>query len=247
VSAAITLRRLLLVAALVLILVPASASANAPGLSFDPLGQVPPILRAKVPGHIEERSSRAPFLPLLVMQAGHGYRLGVIGIGSTVLLEVVHGHSRAITAYVARGTVTPGRLEASFGDLGRISMRFRPAGDDIPANPHRRCRKGDRIVRRGGVYVGSLRFRGEGGYISVHAHRAKGRISSVAPWCRRARLDRRSQRAARASHRGDGIDVAAVGASWRHGVSSTSVGALALGGGTLFSPRPCRPGATWRS
>jgi hypothetical protein len=232
--AATAARCLLLVAALGLVAVPASASARAPGLAFDPLGEVPPILRAKVPGHIEERSSPAPFSPLLVVQAGHGYRIGVIGSGNTVLLEVVHGRARAITAYVARGTVTPGRLEATFGGLGRIAMRFRRSSNRTPANPHRRCRRGHRIVRRTGVYVGNLRFRGEDGYISVHAHRAKGRVSTLAPWCLRSRIDRPEQHAVRPSQRSDPFDLAAVGASWREGVSSTSVGAVALGERTLF-------------
>jgi hypothetical protein len=234
VSTATAIRRLLVVTALALVAVPASASARANGLSFGPLGEVPPILRAKVPGRIEARSSSAPFLPLLVLKASHGYRVGVIGIGSTVLLEVIHGRARAITAYVARGAVKPGRLEASFGDLGRIAMRFRPSSKPPPANPHRRCKRGHRIIRRKGVYVGNLRFRGEGGYISVRAHRAKGRVSTVAPWCLRSQIDRPDRHAVRPSQHSDPFDLAAVGASWREGVSSTSVGAVALGGRTLF-------------
>ncbi len=229
-------RRLLLVLALALVAAPAStaASARADGLSFGLLREVPPVLRSKVPGRIEERSSPAPFLPLLVLKASHGYRVGVIGIGDSVLLEVIHGRAKAITAYAARGVVTPGRLEASFGDLGDISMRFRRSDERPSASSHRRCRKGHRILRRRGVYVGDLRFRGEGGYISVHSHRARGRVSTIAPWCLRSSIDRPDQHAARPSRHRDSFEIAAVGASWRQGVSSTSVGALGLGGETLF-------------
>jgi hypothetical protein len=233
-SAATAIRRLLLVAALALVAVPASASAQANGLSFDPLGEVPPILRSKVPGHVEARSSSAPFLPLLVLKASHGYRVGVIGFGSTVLLEVIHGRARAITAYAARGVVRPGRLEASFGDLGRIAMHFQRSSNQPRANPHRDCKRGDLIVRRRGVYVGSFRFRGEGGYISVRAHRARGRVSTIAPWCLRSQVDGPDQHAVRPAQHGDPLELAAVGASWREGISSTSVGAVALGGRTLF-------------
>jgi hypothetical protein len=233
-SAAKATRRLLLVAVLALVAVPASASAQADGLSFDPLGEVPPVLRAKVPGHVEARSSSAPFLPLLVLKGSHGYRVGVIGFGSTVLLEVIHGRARAITAYAARGVVKPGRLEASFGDLGRIAMHFQRSSNQPRANPHRRCKRGDRIVRRRGVYVGSFRFRGEGGYISVRAHRAKGRVSTIAPWCLRSQVDGPDRHAVRPAQPSDSFELAAVGASWREGVSSTSVGAVALGGRTLF-------------
>jgi hypothetical protein len=180
------------------------------------------------------RSSPVPFLPLLVLKASHGYRVGVIGIGNAVLLEVIHGRARAVTAYVARGTVTPGRLEASFGDLGSVAMRFRPSSNRTWEKPHRRCKRGGRIVHRGGVYVGNLRFRGEGGYISVHAHRAKGQVSSVAPQCWSTGIDQRSQHAVRPSQQGDPFEFDALGASSRHGVTSTSVGAVALGGRAIF-------------
>ena len=235
-SAAIRIRRLLLIAALVLVVIPASASASArpPAFSLELPRELPPRLRAQVPSRMNPRSSPAPFHAAFVLKPSHGYRIGVVGIGGAVVLEVRRGHARALTAYVARGTVTPGRLEASFGDLGKVAMRFRPSSNRTWEKPHRRCKGAGRFVNRNGVYVGDVRFKGEGGYVSIHVHRAKGQVSSVAPWCLRARPDRRSQHAIRPSQQGDPWELDSLGASWRHGVTSTSVGAIALGRRVLF-------------
>ena len=226
-------RGLLLAFALASIVLPAGASASPSGFPFDYLNEVPPQLRAEVPAPMDPGRSQAPFLPVLVLKPHHGYRVGVVGIGSAVILEVVRQHGRAITAYVARGTVTPGRLEASFGKFGEIAMRFRPSAGRSWEKPHRRCKGAGRFVNRQGVYVGNLRFAGEGGYISVHSHRAKGQVSSVAPQCLQGRFAPRSQGAG-APFGGGGLELDALGASWRHGVSSTSLGTIALGGKALY-------------
>ena len=76
---------------------------------------------------LAQNTGCVPFHPVCVLGANDGYRVGVSGNGSAVVLEVVHGRSRAMTAYVARGTVTPRRLEASFGSFGKVAMRFRPS------------------------------------------------------------------------------------------------------------------------
>lgn len=237
-SAAIAVRRLLLVVTLALVAMPAAASASRLGPSFDPLRGLPPRLRTQVPSRMNPSSSVVPFLPALALKPSHGYRVDVIGIGSAVVLEVrrahahAHAHARVLTAYVARGTVTAGRLEASFGDLGRVAMRFRPSRNRTWEKPHRPCKGAGRFVNRSGVYVGNIRFRGEGGYISVHAHRAKGQVSSVAPRC--WRLEQRSQHAIRPSQHGDSFELNSLSASWRRGVTATSVGAFTLGGTALF-------------
>jgi hypothetical protein len=233
VSRAIAIRRLLVTIAFALVAVPASASASPLGFPFDPLAGVPPRLRAEVPERMTPRSSPAPVHPLFVLQPRHGYQVGVLGIGSAVVLEVARRHARSLTAYVARGTVTPGRLEASFGDFGKVAMRFHPSTRRTWEKPHRRCRGAGRFVNRRGIYVGDVRFAGEDGYLSVHAHRAKGRVSSVAPQCERGQLARRTSRAPRPSQ-ASRLEIAYLSASWRHAVTSTSVGAIALGGRDLF-------------
>jgi hypothetical protein len=232
-SGAAVIRRLLLVGVLTLVAVPAGASASPLGFPFDPLQELPSRLRAEVPSRLDPGRSPAPFHPVFVLESRHGYRVGVIGIGSAVVLEVVRKHGRAVTAYVARGTVTPNRLQASFGEFGKVAMRFRPSSNPPRQKPRRRCVGAGRFINRRGVYVGNVRFTGEGGYISVHAHRAKGQVSSVAPQCERGFTGQRSQRAIRPS-RGDPLELDFLVASWRHAVTSTSVGAVALGGRAFF-------------
>ena len=112
-------------------------------------------------------------------------------------------------------------------------MRFRPSSHRTWETPHQRCRGHHKVLVRRGVYVGSLRFRGEGGYISVHAHRAKGGVSTIAPRCLRAHPVPRSRRAIRPSQQ-EHLEFDALGASWRHGVNATSVGGFTLGPRILF-------------
>ncbi len=226
-------RRLLLVAALALLAVPAAATASPLGFPFDLSAGLPPQLRAQVPGQMAPSDSPAPFQPVFVLAAHDGYRVGVIGIGSAVVLEVVRGHSRAMTAYVARGTVTPHRLQASFGKFGKVAMRFRPSAEQA-RKPHR-CKGAGRFMARRGVFVGRVRFRGEDEYLSVDAHRAKGQVSSLAPRCGRGSFARPGRHAVRPSREGGwGVELTSLSASWRRAVNSTSFGALAFGDKTFF-------------
>jgi len=104
-----------------------------------------------------------------------------------VVLAVLRGDTEkraTLTEYVARGVQAPERLQATFGKLGRLSMRFRESRRRPWFGKARRCRGRDRFVVRRGVFVGNLRFRGEGGYLNIRAHRAKGAIPSVAAKCR---------------------------------------------------------------
>lgn len=113
-----------------------------------------------------------------------------VAVGSSegaVVLAVLRGDPEkraALTEYVARGVQTPERLQASFGKFGRLSMRFRESRRRPWFGKARRCRGRDRFVLRRGVFVGNLRFRGEGGYLNIRAHRAKGAIPSLAAKCR---------------------------------------------------------------
>jgi hypothetical protein len=226
-------RRLLLVAALAMLGVPAAATASPLGFPFDLPAQLPAQLRDDVPKQMAP-SSRLPFQSTFVLQAGDGYRVGVIGIGDALVLEVIHGRVPAMTAYVARGTVTPGRLEASFGKLGKVAMRFQSSGQP-GQKQDRRCKGGGRFLRRSGVFVGSVRFRGEDGYVSVDAHRAKGQVTSLAPRCWRGALARPAQHAIRPPQGdGFGLEITSLIASWREAVNSTSFASIGFGSKALF-------------
>jgi|GEM_PF-494958 len=120
-----------------------------------------------------------------------GYTISVVAFEQTVALSVTRarvrphqggdGHRKrrtrlATTTYLAHGKVTPTSIEASFGDRGRIAVRFRPSGRDVHATRKAGCKDpSDAILAHLGVFVGALRFEGEGGYTSVEARRVSGR------------------------------------------------------------------------
>jgi hypothetical protein len=111
----------------------------------------------------------------------HGYRLAVGGKGATAFISAGQPGAtlrsgKAWSTYIARGRVSPTAIRASFGELGKVAMRFRPSGRVIHSKPRRHCRGANRYTIRLGVFVGSVRFRGEGDYTSARAHRVKGKV-----------------------------------------------------------------------
>jgi len=127
------------------------------------------------------QAGQPPAMKLSLHAAG-GYQVTVTGFDQTVGLSVARRrpsqHSGATTTYIARGEVGPDAIQAEFGGLGSLSMRFRPSGQVRYGKRGRECAGPDRTVTRFGRFVGVLRFRGEDGYVSVHAHQAKGESRS---------------------------------------------------------------------
>jgi hypothetical protein len=160
---------------------PASALATAPTPLFRVL---PPVLRTQVGNPLPP----APlFRSRFGLEVGGGYRVSVTTSGSALILIVKHdGHEHDFTesAYLARGVATPNRLQATFGRLGKLSMRFAPRAEGEHER-RRRCRGGLRLAQRRGTFLGSFRFRGEDGYVTVRAHRAVGSTLRVIGRCHR--------------------------------------------------------------
>lgn len=82
--------------------------------------------------------------------------------------------------YNALGTATPGTIEADLGELGEISVAFHPSGETRVTNVKssrkaRRCTP-RKVVRHLGVFTGTIRFRGEGGYTSADLTSAPGSV-----------------------------------------------------------------------
>jgi hypothetical protein len=116
-----------------------------------------------------------------------GYEVKVFTYGTAVILETIRNSRRRAsgTLYVARGVAKVHRLQATFGNLGKVSMRFRAP----PRRPLRSlCRFGQRLARRPGSYLGHLSFKGEDGYLSLDLHRASGNILTPAGRCPRRHL-----------------------------------------------------------
>lgn len=116
-----------------------------------------------------------------VEPASGNYKVGVSTFGSSVILVVSNQNRGNLseTLYVARGVAKPNRLQATFGQLGKVLMRFHEASE------HSVCHGRERLVRHKGVFAGNLRFRGENGYVSVHVHKAAGGILEPAGRCPR--------------------------------------------------------------
>jgi hypothetical protein len=162
------------------------------GVLEEPLTQVPDVLELVKRGVVNR----------LEFENHDGYRLEVFAYGQTVLLGVARNHGRSIAVYLAHGTVTPTAIRASLADRGRIDLRFRPSGRVLRLPGRLGCvGRGREAIARRGVYLGLLRFRGEGRYTAADAHRIGGSSLRAVPQdaCRRKapRKRRRSRLPAR--------------------------------------------------
>jgi hypothetical protein len=113
------------------------------------------------------------------LSAGNGYKITVAGYDATAAVTAFksnHSKGRAWSTYVARGKVTPTAIHASFGSLGHVNMRFQPSGAVTHGKRHKHCIGADRYKIQPGVFVGSVRFKGEGGYTSANVHRVAGKV-----------------------------------------------------------------------
>jgi hypothetical protein len=194
--------------------------------------------RSVLPADLLDAAVGAPVVPESRFHTGFGidppgpYEVRVQTDGAAVVVSVIRGDRRkrvAVTNYLARGVAAPERLQATFGKLGKISMRFRESSHRPWHGKRRRCRGAGRFVVRRGVFVGSFRFRGEGGYLTVRAHRAKGSVSSVASKCRR----QARRRGARSSSVFEDSFSGLI-ASDRVGVNSTVFGVLSFRGRLFY-------------
>lgn len=116
----------------------------------------------------------------LTLRGSKGYSIDVQVIGPRVSLGA-HGKRGGASYEVPQGGVTPDRIEAQFGDLGRVAVEFR-ASRIIREEPPRGCR-GAALVTRFGIFVGTIEFTGERGYTKVIATQAKGvtEVTEVLP------------------------------------------------------------------
>jgi hypothetical protein len=111
------------------------------------------------------------------LRASNGYRIVVERLRQEVsLLAIRNGKGFAFASYAVRGRASEHGIEANFGKLGRVSVRLRT--EKIRRRtPDKDC-TGKVATTRSGVFVGTIRFKGEGGYTTVDARRARGQASS---------------------------------------------------------------------
>jgi hypothetical protein len=110
--------------------------------------------------------------------SGYGIEISgdVEGPRSTVTLTTGKPFSNA--AYSVGGTITPDRVQASFGKFGSVSLKL--VGYKVrKVTISRSCRRpGDPAVARVriGTFVGRIRFHGERGFTSASARRVHGAV-----------------------------------------------------------------------
>lgn len=89
------------------------------------------------------------------------------------LQEELGGWEAATYAVRQETELANGDLQAEFGSVGYVSLRFEPSGRRIVGSNPPAC-KGRRPVTELGSYRGAIELRGESGYFEVKADFAKG-------------------------------------------------------------------------
>jgi hypothetical protein len=114
------------------------------------------------------------------LEGSHGYTVGFsfFNRDATIAVQRRRAKNLLTSLYTSTPTAfTRDRLSARFGRFGRISVRFVQTGP-TRRTPNSNLCKGGASVSRKGVFVGTMRFRGEDGYTQVSSSRARGTIES---------------------------------------------------------------------
>jgi hypothetical protein len=147
-----------------------------------------PAAAAAKPGYYVIQPQRFVKLDL---RGADGYGIHVISFDAKrVVLFTTKGGMSA--TYTVRGRVTDDSIEAKFGDLGRVSVHLRPSRPPAEGGSFLSVRcKGRPATDQEGRFVGTIRFRGEGGYTSVRASSAHGSVfRSYRQVCKRRKGER---------------------------------------------------------
>jgi hypothetical protein len=125
----------------------------------------------------------------LNLKGSHGFRIGAAKVGRYFYFQA--GDERSVATYVNRSPKQKGDgIKAKFPGIGRISVRFHPQGPPQREPSFFPQCKGGETTKQRGVFVGTIRFRGERGYTSVKATRASGEVAtSEKEICKRSIFD----------------------------------------------------------
>ncbi|HEX6455409.1 MAG TPA: hypothetical protein VF009_02695 [Solirubrobacterales bacterium] len=132
-----------------------------------------PAGAAAKPGYYVFRPQRTT---LLNLPSSNGYRLQIYAEPRTDVSLVAFRFKGGSIDYHVPGRSSGDRITANFGRFGRISMRFQPDGPPKREGAYGKRCKGRRPTRQQGKFVGSILFRGESGFISVHERSVRGTV-----------------------------------------------------------------------
>jgi hypothetical protein len=117
-----------------------------------------------------------------VLRGTGGYRMGVAVLNhqARVTLSKRIPRGTFVVDYSLRRGLPPGPdLHFRIGDEGEMNLRFVPHGQPEETTlPH--CKGGPQVAEKG-VLVGTVRFRGKGGFTRVEAHRVPVVLGRSAP------------------------------------------------------------------
>jgi hypothetical protein len=111
----------------------------------------------------------------LNLKGSHGYAIHIVGHNRGFELSA-NKKSMVVVYLLLHNRLRGDRVEAKLPGVGRVSLRFHNAG---PAHTEPGffppCHGGE-TIKQPGYFLGRIRFRGERGYTTVHATRARGEV-----------------------------------------------------------------------
>lgn len=114
------------------------------------------------------------------LNGSNGYKITVSGDpgGGKDSVELSATGRSGEADYIGSGKVTGSEIEARFGKLGEVSVRFRPSGRQRRVKVPKKCfpKRPPTVSSRLGSFVGRIEFRGEHGFTQVSARHAAGGI-----------------------------------------------------------------------
>lgn len=121
----------------------------------------------------------------LNVKGSHGYAIQISKSNRFAEMFVNKGPSVAIYGLRRRQAKDDG-IAAEFPGIGRVSVEFHPVGPPHKEAGFPPC-KGGKRTKQSGYFQGTIRIRGEGGYTSVRANRAPGKVvTSTKETCKRS-------------------------------------------------------------
>jgi hypothetical protein len=112
------------------------------------------------------------------LKGSNGYAIDLISFDAKHLVLAASrftGVGSQSVSYSVPRSPRRDELHASLGRFGHISLHFRPSGPTKVQPEPDKCRGRDSTEQKG-RFVGSIRFRGEHGFTSVHASSASGQV-----------------------------------------------------------------------
>lgn len=128
------------------------------------------VVAMTAPAHAVALDSDLKGSAIFRVEGSNGYTIFGFAASETVDgrtdLGLIAGNERSSVTYVVPAVVTPTRVEADMGDLGRISFMTEPSG--VKRTLKSRC-GGEPVTVEPNVYRGTFEFRGEQGYTEASA------------------------------------------------------------------------------